>query len=111
MNGLTEIDGQALIYHSLEQSNGFKPYWTHQLVRVGDPVKKFTLATVDSLSQLGMVRINFFKKEPWRAEITTSGRNYLKSLSVPTEDRLNLDVLHRIHQLVYNPMQREKKRK
>lgn len=100
-----------LVYSEAGYNNGFKPYWIYNATDAYHLFKKVNLATVDALKKLGMVRIKFKGNVPETATITTSGRNYLKSLDTPTEDRLDLDKLHRINQLVYRPMQKETKRK
>jgi hypothetical protein len=100
----------GLVYHESERWNGYKPYW---IFGDYDPVyKHITLAIVEKLRGLGMVKIYFDKKtkQPLTADLTTSGRNYIESLTVKQEDRLDMDRLHRIHQLVYHPVRHEKKR-
>jgi hypothetical protein len=109
--GLTKLTRQKLIYYApLFINEDFTPYWRLEVVRTGRPVKRFILATIESLKKLGMVRIKFIDGQPKTAYITTSGRNYVKSLAVPNNDRLDMDVLHRIHQMVYHPVRKEKKR-
>lgn len=112
---LAKKSDTKLVFSEPSYNNGFKPYWLCDEAKDDDDnyylLKKVSLATVDALKKLGMVRIKFKGNVPETATITTSGRNYLKSLDTPTEDRLDLDKLHRINQLVYRPMQKETKRK
>ncbi len=70
---------------------------------------RIALHVVHDLLSLGLVM--YRDEDKTECELSISGWNYLKSLEIPDEDRLDLDKLHRIHELVYRPVQKEKKRK
>lgn len=69
---------------------------------------RIALHVVHDLLSFGLVM--YRNEDKTECELDISGCNYLKSLEIPDEDRLDMDKLYRIHQLIHNPMQKEKKR-
>ena len=98
------------------KENGYIPHWDYVLpaqegTKFSD-FKPIKLSTVDPLVQYGMVELQCNEAgQPAVTIITTDGRNYIKSLKVNKEERLDMEKFYKVHQLVYNPMNKEKKRK
>ena len=99
-----------------EKENGYKPHWDYVLpAQEGTQFSDFKpikLSTVDPLVQYGMVELQCNEGGyPAVAIITTNGRNYIKSLKVNKEERLDMEKFLVIHKLTYQPMQKQTKRK
>lgn len=110
------VPGAMFFMCFASKDNGYKSFWDYILPAQDgaefNDFKPIKLSTVDPLVQQGMVELICNEAGyPAVATITTNGRDYLKSLKVNEEGRLDMEKFYNVHQLVYNPMQKEKKRK